>query len=185
MNALMLLWKDVARDPMDIQSKHTRCSWSVYSECCATRRCVDFPHISVGCSFGNHWRLSSAPSLVQRHYPFLQRGVISKATTLCLFQHFHPWQNQFHSVRLLSGSNAFPALYTMNQRSWVDGIGFPPSVWSRPVLKSKKIHLIPEQIKITHPLTTLSKYGMHAPWCNHLLAVDLTLDTYCRNLVIN
>ena len=88
MNALMLLWKDVARDPMDIQCKHTRCSWSVYSECCATRRCVDFPHISVGCSFGNHWRLSSAPSLVQRHYPFLQRGVISKATFCVSFNTF-------------------------------------------------------------------------------------------------
>ena len=54
-------------------------------------------------------------------------------STLC------PWQNQFQSVRLFSGSNACPALYTMNQRSSVDGLGFPPSAWSRPRLK--KIHL--------------------------------------------
>lgn len=128
MNAIMLLWKDVARDPMDIQSKHTRCSWSVYSECCATRRCVDFPHISVGCSFGNHWRLSSAPSLVQRHYPFLQRGVISKATLCVSF-------NTFTHGKTNSIPSACSAAQTLFQRytpwtsvhGWMELV-FPPAL---------------------------------------------------------
>ena len=79
MNAM--LWEDVAHDPTDIQCKHTRCSWSVYSECCATHVAAYFPHISVGCSFGNRWHLFSAPLLVQRL--LVQKVVISK-TTLCV-----------------------------------------------------------------------------------------------------
>ena len=79
MNAM--LWEDVAHDPTDIQCKHTRCSWSVYSECCATHVAAYFPHISVGCSFGNRWHLFSAPLLVQR---LLVQKVAFSKTTLCV-----------------------------------------------------------------------------------------------------
>ena len=113
--------------------------------CCS----VDFPHISVGCRFGNHWHLFSAPS------PFLCRRLWFPKLHSVSLSTLWPWQNQFQSVRLFSGSNACPALYTMNQRSSVDGLGFPPA--HGPDRGQRRSTWAPKHIKITHPLATLLK----------------------------
>ena len=127
-------WR-LAHDPMDIQCKH-RCSCSVYSECCATHVAAYFPHISVGCSFGNRWHLFSAPLLVQRL--LVQKVVISK-TTLCV---------SFNTLTMAKPIPIRPLVQRLKRLSSVIHhepafIGgwtwFPPSAWSRP--RSKKIHL--------------------------------------------
>ena len=101
---------------------------------------VGFPHVSVGGIVGNHWRLSSAPSLFQRAIKpsnsracDFQRYQVSLATHSpngktdskpgCMFQQPNALVQRFPSVR------------------WLAGIRFPHSFSGPDLMKSQKMHL--------------------------------------------
>ena len=150
--------------------------------CCS----VDFPHISVGCSFGNRWRLSSAPSLVQRHSLLVQKVAISKAT-LCVSFNTSPMAKPISIRPLVQRLKRLSSLIH-HEPAFMGGWNWfsPQRVVQTEVKEDPPEHLM--QIKITHPPPPSLKINdMNATWRNHLklIAVTLTPDTCCRNLVIN
>ena len=156
MNAM--LWEDVAHDPTDIQCKHTRCSWSVYSECCATHVATYFPHISVGCSFGNRWHLFSAPLLVQR---LLVQKVAFSKTTLCVSFNTLPMAKPIPirpPVQRLKRFQRYTPWTSVHR--WMDLI-FPPA--HGPDRGKRRSTWASKHIKITSSRHLLKKYMVWMP----------------------
>ena len=81
-------------DPMNIQGKHTGCSWCVYLECCATLVQCRLPTCFSG---RYHWK---SLALVQRPVAFpasywtLFQGLVISKDTRCLLQHIPPMVKQ-------------------------------------------------------------------------------------------